>query len=335
MLSKFQSLKLDFKLITFLLIIFSLIILHIGAFHLFKSNDLFTEDIYFSWEEGLRIAKGINPYERIIGSDLRVNDKYPTYLPLFYVFAAFLNKIGLQTFDSFLNIWRIINFLSHTTIIFLIFRLFNSKKLFVQGVFACTVIGFSNISLHIIKIQHLEFFSIAFLLLSISFIRERPSLSGILMGISILIKHFSILFLPFLMLNLYSSKPNKEKKLFLQFSKNLIITISIFLIPFLIWNPIGFISSIGFSITRATTIPLLDDAYKILYLIIYLGLILIARKITTIPFQLSFLAIFLFNEFNPTVFRQYYFWVLIMGILAFYEINLIYKKDKIIGIKKS
>lgn len=335
MLFKFKTLKLDFKLTTFLLIIFSLVFLHVGAFHFFKSNNLITEDIYFSWEEGLRIAKGINPYERIIGSDLRVNDKYPTYLPFFYVFAALLNKIGLETFDSFLNVWRIINFLSHTTIIFLIFRLFNSKKLFIQSVFASTVIGFSNISLHIIKIQHLEFFSVAFLLLSISFLRKRPSLSGILMGISILTKHFSLLFLPFIMFNLYSSKFNKGKKLFLQFSKHLIITMSIFIFPFLIWNPMGFIHSVGFSITRATTIPLLDDAYKILYLIIYLGLIILSRKVTKIPFQLSFLAIFLFNEFNPTVFRQYYFWVLIMGILAFYEINLLYKKNKIIGIKNS
>ena len=154
------------------------------------------------------------------------------------------------------------------------------------------------------------------------------------MGISILIKHFAIFFLPFLILNLSFSRILKRKNFSFNFLKSLIITISLFVIPFLIWSPLGFIQSIGISITRATTIPLLDDAYKFIYLIMYMGIIFLANKIKILPYQLSFLSIYLFTEFNPTIFRQYYFWVLIMGILAFYEANLFFKNNKKIYLKE-
>ena len=93
------------------------------------------------------------------------------------------------------------------------------------------------------------------------------------MALSILIKHFAVIFLPFILINLFFSKPYKSKMIILKFLKSFLSILSLFIMPFLIWNPTGFIYSIGFSITRATTFPLLDDAYKFIFLIVYIGII--------------------------------------------------------------
>src|SRR4051812_13020149 len=46
------------------------------------------EDISYIWFEGYHIKHGENPYSRIAGKDLRFNEKFATYLPLFYLAAA-------------------------------------------------------------------------------------------------------------------------------------------------------------------------------------------------------------------------------------------------------
>ena len=52
MLDKFLNLKLNYKLIALLVILISISFLHFGVSYISDVNDLFKEDIYFSWEEG-------------------------------------------------------------------------------------------------------------------------------------------------------------------------------------------------------------------------------------------------------------------------------------------
>ena len=42
------------------------------------------EDIYYAWVEGGRILNGENPYGRVLAGNMRDNDKYATYFPVFY-----------------------------------------------------------------------------------------------------------------------------------------------------------------------------------------------------------------------------------------------------------
>ena len=125
-----SNLKSNYKLVILFFLICFVCGLHFVSSYLFDSSQLLKEDIFYYWKEGNVLASGFNPYERIIGGDLRVNEKYPTCFPLFYIFAALLNKIGFNSFESFLQIWRIINLFSHITIILLIYKFFikgNSK----------------------------------------------------------------------------------------------------------------------------------------------------------------------------------------------------------------
>ena len=41
------------------------------------------EDIYYTWLEGKRLLAGENPYARVLAGNMRENDKYATYFPLF------------------------------------------------------------------------------------------------------------------------------------------------------------------------------------------------------------------------------------------------------------
>ena len=65
-------------------------------------------DIGFIWRDSVRLVGGENPYARVIGSNMRTNDKYATYFPLFYVLGALVHLSGLQTFESWTSFWRIV-----------------------------------------------------------------------------------------------------------------------------------------------------------------------------------------------------------------------------------
>src|ERR1700704_1950587 len=51
-------------------------------------------DIFFIWSAGHAIAHGENPYSKIQGSDILINDKYPTYLPGFYLIVSGYAALG-------------------------------------------------------------------------------------------------------------------------------------------------------------------------------------------------------------------------------------------------
>src|SRR5436309_1476831 len=72
-----------------------------------SDRDLTGEDIFHVWRDSRRIAEGHDPYARILGGDMRVNQKYATYLPGFYlVVAAATSVAGTLEFDEWLAAWR-------------------------------------------------------------------------------------------------------------------------------------------------------------------------------------------------------------------------------------
>ena len=63
-------------------------------------------DIYFVWRDGTRLAAGENPYESILGGNMRENRKYPTYLPLYYVLVAGAHHLGVTEYRGWMRLWR-------------------------------------------------------------------------------------------------------------------------------------------------------------------------------------------------------------------------------------
>ena len=44
-------------------------------------------DVYFDWVDGWRILTGENPYAPVLAGDMRDNDKYTTYFPVFIILS--------------------------------------------------------------------------------------------------------------------------------------------------------------------------------------------------------------------------------------------------------
>ncbi|MGW8249802.1 MAG: hypothetical protein ACWGO1_04105, partial [Anaerolineales bacterium] len=66
------------------------------------------EDIFFTFLDGGRLLDGLNPYERVLSGDMGVNNKYSTYLPIFYYLSAGSQALGLSGFWMWLSFWRTI-----------------------------------------------------------------------------------------------------------------------------------------------------------------------------------------------------------------------------------
>ena len=63
------------------------ILVHTALWNTYKKIEK-KEDIYYTFVEGNRLINGVNPYERVLFGDMRHNDKYATYFPLFYVLSG-------------------------------------------------------------------------------------------------------------------------------------------------------------------------------------------------------------------------------------------------------
>jgi hypothetical protein len=64
------------------------------------SSELVDEDIYYIWLEGKEIINHRNPYSSVLVGDMRTNNKYPTYLPFYYLLSTSIQFIGFGEFNS-------------------------------------------------------------------------------------------------------------------------------------------------------------------------------------------------------------------------------------------
>ena len=316
--------------ITFIFIISLTVLNHYFFWNIIKIEDLIKEDIYYAWKEGVNIVDGNNPYARTLLGNLRDNDKYPTYLPFVYIFSAITNKLGFNTFEEFINIWRPLSLLMHLITGILVFNIYIKKGFYNLAIISSIILLLGRWSNYIIKVQHIEFVTVAFLISSILIIQKKPLISGILYGISISLKHIGILFLPVLLIKLGKSTRNKKsfslKKAQKKYLLGFISQILILVLPFIISSPKGFLASMIFPITRfaashgiATGINSLllglDGSKVIAYLLIfYIYYISLKTKIGVFSSSLFILIVYL--QFNTIIFTQYYYW-LITFILLF------------------
>lgn len=167
------------------------LLIHVG-FWMNSSDSLRGQDIYYVWVEGRRIITGENPYARILAGDMRINDKYATYFPLSYLLSSFVQILGFSDFNTWLNIWRPTSFVFHVGIISLILRYFSKRKLWILGFVCSMIVLLSRWSIYVIRVHHLEFAAIFFLLLSLISWREKRITSLLMFSFSLGIKHIAI-----------------------------------------------------------------------------------------------------------------------------------------------
>ncbi|MDF5733310.1 MAG: hypothetical protein PUP92_36330, partial [Rhizonema sp. PD38] len=79
----------------FVIILLGVLVHVLPTFWNYKTDQLGKEeDIYYLWIEGKRILSGENPYARILLSNMRDNQKYATYFPLFYIMSYLTQLLG-------------------------------------------------------------------------------------------------------------------------------------------------------------------------------------------------------------------------------------------------
>ncbi len=146
------------------------------------------EDIYYSYLEGKRILSGENPYERVLAGNMRDNDKYATYFPLFYMLSALTQAIGLKEFSEWLFLWRIIFLIFNIGIAYLIYDIINSFNLQLIAILGAIVWLFNRWTLYVAYIAHLDFLPIFFLILSLKLFSKHKRASFLFFWLSLALK---------------------------------------------------------------------------------------------------------------------------------------------------
>ncbi len=295
-----------------------------------KLLDLWTyqpkgDDIYYTWLEGKRLLAGENPYARVLAGNMRDNDKYATYFPLFYLLSALTQWLGFRDYSVWLELWRPIFLGFNIGIAILIFQQFNRKNLLILGLFSSLFWLFNRWTIHVTKIVHLEFIAIFFLLLSLILLSRNKNLSFLLFGCSLAFKQIAIFLLPLYLI--WAWQLSQENKLKDVFTALLLISFipGILSLPFILWNGEGFLKSILFSATRSPSSHLsaasLDALMRVNYpafvgikaklpMLFLMSLIYLSSLKQQIGIYTSvLLTMAIFINFNSVLFLQYFCWV--------------------------
>ncbi|MEA5462607.1 hypothetical protein [Leptothoe sp. PORK10 BA2] len=302
------------------------------------AEDLQGHDMYYIWLEGKRILAGENPYGRILAGNLRENDKYATYFPLAYWLSALVQKLGFLEYRHWLYFWRPLSFVFHMGIVGLTLQYFHRRGLLILGTAAAVVLLLGRWSIYIVRVHHLEFAAIFFLVYSLVLLKEKTRLALLMFSFSLGIKQIAIFALPLYLIWLWKHRTGDFKGL-KELGIGTLIIFSVPLVtslPFLIWNAEGFFKSVLFSATRLgdshiSGAPSID----VMFSQDYPWLIGLRAKLLMLflmgLFYLSFLTeqigIFLatamtmmaFLYFNSVLFLQYFVWPLCLIPFALVE----------------
>lgn len=299
------------------------------------ADELQGHDMYYIWLEGKRILAGENPYARILAGNLRENDKYATYFPIAYLLSALVQKLGFLDYRDWLYFWRPISFICHMGIVGLTLRYFQRQGLLLMGTAAAAIIVLGRWSIYIIRVHHLEFAAIFFLVFSLVLLKEKTKLALLMFSISLGIKQIAIFALPLYLIWLWKHRTKPFQELIVGF----VIILSVPLltsIPFLIWNAEGFFKSVLFSATRLGDLhidgaPSIDNLLSQdypwiiglrakLFMLFLMGLFYLSFLIERVGiFLAAAMTMMTFLYFNSVLFLQYFVWPLCLIPFALIE----------------
>jgi hypothetical protein len=288
-------------------------------------SDPVQEDIYTAFLEGQRILNGIDPYARILDGDMRINQKYPTYFPLFYEASYLTQKLGLVDFDGWLGFWTKIYKGFYFLIALLLFAALAAKKMWWQGAAAAGFWLFNRWTLYIITTSNFDFLPIFFMLAAFILYPKNKWLAMFLLSISLALKQIGIFIAPLFVIWVYLGENDQRKGLKQALLGGAVIASVplISSIPFLAWHLEGFIRSIAFSATR---FPDTHSNLQVNSLDALMGWQGLAARI---PMLLLLLAVYwftyrggsrrylqgviifvIFISFNAVLFNQYFAWLI-------------------------
>jgi Gpi18-like mannosyltransferase len=294
--------------------------------------DTAEEDIYYVWLEGKRLLAGENPYARILLGNMRENDKYATYFPLFYWLSALTQLLGFRDYSTWLAFWRPVFLMFNIGIAGLIFSRLNKNNLFTVGLFAALFWLLNRWTLHVTQIAHIDFVPVFFLLSSLITFKRYRYTSLLLFSLSLAFKQIAVFLIPLYLIWVWQATEREKVK---NVAIALLIILSIPLItsiPFLLWNAEGFFKSILFSATRnpgghfnvssldvfiGEIFPGFVGLKAKLPMLFLMGLVYLSALRGKIGIYMSaLLTLSVFVDFNSVLFRQYFVWTVPLLPLA-------------------
>src|SRR3990172_8896073 len=207
------------------------------------------DDIYFTFLEGDRLLRGENPYARVLEGDMRENEKYATYLPLFYYLSAGIQRLGLVEYAQWVAFWRLVFLISSSWLATTVFLEPWSTRLKAFAVAASLFWLFNRWTLHVSISADLDFLPLALLLTAWALLEKRPRAALVVLGTSIAIKHYGVFLAPLFLMSIWRTSTHPKARIW----KDLLLLGSVPLIaslPFLFLEAEGFVKSILFSLNR-------------------------------------------------------------------------------------
>lgn len=314
-------------------IFFLLAITGVAAYGGFLRKDAQGEDIYYIYLEGQRLTEGENPYARVHEGDMISNDKYATYFPLFYVMAAGMQTVGLHEYRPWLLTWRIMNLLVFVALCYFVVEYTFPKLGWLGALLMGLLWQFNTFTLMVMKIAHIDFLALLFIVWSILELGKRDHLALMLFGVSLAFKQIGIFLIPLYAVHFWMQS-NRNIKLTIKYIFWMALIPFVVSLPFLIWDGTGYIKSVLFSATRGLdnhfgtialerVLHLSGIGAKLPMLFTMLAVVFMYFKKQIDFFMACFLIFAFFVGMNSVLFRQYLVWpiMFIPFIVANYRRN--------------
>jgi uncharacterized membrane protein len=287
------------------------------------------EDIYYAWVEGQRLLAGENPYARVLAGDMLENDKYATYFPLFYLLSALSQALGLRQYGAWIAFWQPVFLLFHLATGVWLLALFSRRRQYLLSLIVLAIWLFGNWVLHFNYLINFDAIPIFFLVVSLTTLDRRPLLALLLFSLSLALKQVAIFLAPLYLIWLWQEGEQDRP---VRLARHALVIASVPLLtslPFVFWNAKGFVRSVLFSATRASSLALtagrvLDRGGLLprLPLLSFAGAVyLLAWRRRTGRYTAAMLGMLGFLSLNPVVFPQYLPWFLVLLLLALLEIG--------------
>jgi uncharacterized membrane protein len=279
-------------------------------------------DIYYDYLEAQRVVAGENPYERILSGDMRTNQKYATYFPLFYLLSAGVVKVGFQEFDQFVAFWRLAFLLFNAGAGVILFYLLWPRRGLLLAVFGVLFWFFSRWNLRISASVNIDYPAVFFLLLSFWLLPRHRIWAFLALGLSLGFKQLDVILVPLFLIAVWRSERQHRIGAVLVAGAVLASTLLVISAPFLAANPEAFLRSMLFEVVRD---PITQSPVNTASLGIVLGLSGAASRLPFFAlialvyalfwrrkigfYTAGLLALASFINFNPVLFLQYFVWL--------------------------
>jgi uncharacterized membrane protein len=256
-----------------------------------------------------------------------LNDKYPTYPPLYFYFGLIPLYFGYSSYPSWIIFMKVYFLIPAdfgiALLIFIILKRHATTKPWF-GVFAVYVWLFNRWTLYVYAYGLIDTFTIFFILLSLYYFYSQPEFSSLLLGVAIAIKLFPIFLLPLYLI----SRRSKGVYRILAYLFLAVMPIFLVSLPYIIWSPEAYYKSLLFSATRLSDIvskpigrelmPLLgihgvDTRYPLI--IFYLGFYFLHWKKKFNIYVFTTVVLLLWNLMNTNVYCQYWVWFIPFALI--------------------